>query len=291
MSNNGIDTTIMAFGILFVITNALLLGMQLKVGEVLAHFFKNWKFAVRVLFINFVLLPLLIIGFAALVHIPADIKIGFCIVALAAGAPFAPLLTKLAKGDVAMSTTLFVALILGTIIIVPLVLSPVVMALAPEIEHIPVWDIAWPLLLFLLTPLVLGCLMRLRYPDVAERAAKPLEIIEIVFLILYINVFITANLDLFANAWGSGTYLAAIAVPILGIMFGRFISPDDTGARHAGVITTAQRSISGAIIVTIFNYPQPLANVAVTIINTTGIIILLILSLEWGRATKKLNKK
>ena len=74
-----------------------------------------------------------------------------------------------------------------------------------------------------------------------------------------------------------------VAVPILGIALGSLISRKSVGARHASVITTAQRSIGGAIIVTIFNYPQPLANVAVTIINVIGITILLLLSLEWGR--------
>ena len=73
-------------------------------------------------------------------------------------------------------------------------------------------------------------------------------------------------------------------MPILGIAFGSIISLKDVETRHASVLSTAQRSISGAIVVTIFNYPQPLANVSVTIINFVGILILLVLSLEWGRA-------
>lgn len=291
MGNHGINTIIIAFGILFVLTNTLALGMHLKIGEILEHFINNWKFAVRVLVINFVILPALIIGFAALVHIPADIKIGCCIVALAAGAPFAPLLTRLAKGDVAMSTTLFVALIVGTVIAVPLALSPAVTALVPSVKHIRIWSVAWPLLLFVLSPLILGCILRLRYHNISEYAVKPLQFISIASLLMYVNIFITANLHLFGQAWGSGTYLAAIAVPVIGIVFGSLIVLKNIETRHASVITAAQRSIGGAIIVTIFNYPQPLANVAVTIINTTGIIILLILSLEWDRAYSKLYKK
>jgi BASS family bile acid:Na+ symporter len=61
---------------------------------------------------------------------------------------------------------------------------------------------------------------------------------------------------------------------------GSVISPRNTGARHASVITTAQRSITGAIVVTIFGYTQPLANVSVTVINTVGILLLLLLALE-----------
>lgn len=287
MVNSEVNTIIISFGILFVILNALSLGLQLKVGDILTHFFKNWKFAARVLLINFVLLPILIIGFAALVDIPADIKIGFCIVALAAGAPFAPLLTKLAKGDAAMSTTLFLSLIVGTIIAVPLALSPAVTALVPSVQRIPIWSVAWPLLLFLATPLILGCLARLRYPNIAEKAAKPLLKMSIAALLVYVNVFITAYLHLFGEAWGSGAYLAAFAVPVLGIVLGSLISMKNIKVKRASIITTAQRSISGAIIVTVFNYPQPLANVSINIINTIGILILLVMSLEWGRAYAK----
>ena len=275
---------ITAFGLLFVIGNSLGLGMNLPIGQMLAEFFRQWQLAARVLLINFVILPGLIIGFAALVHIPADIKIGYCIVALAAGAPFAPMLTRLAKGDVAASTTLFVVLIVGTIIVVPLALSPTVSALVTTIPRIPIWSVAWPLLVSVLLPVAIGCVLRLRYPAAAG-GERPIQLISLTCLLLYANVFIVSNWHSFVSAWGSGTYGAAVAVPILGIVLGSLISRKSVGARRASVITTAQRSISGAIVVTIFNYPQPLANVAVTIINTIGITILVVLSLEWGRGS------
>jgi BASS family bile acid:Na+ symporter len=279
---------ITALGILFVIANGLALGMSLKVGEILADFFKNWKFALRVLVTNFVVLPALIIGLAAIIDVPADIKIGYCIVALAAGAPFAPLLTRLAKGDVVTSTMLFLALVVGTLVVVPLALPPTVTAVAPSIKQVGAWSVAWPLLVFLAAPILLGCVVRLRYSHVAEEGAKPVQIIAIGALLLYFNVFVVTYLHLFATAWGSGTYGAAFGVPIFGLLFagiGSRLWRESRGRRHAVAITTAQRSISGAIIVTVFNYPQPNANVSVTIINSIGIAILLILSLEWGRAS------
>jgi bile acid:Na+ symporter, BASS family len=280
------QTLITAFGLLFVIANSLGLGLRLPVGQLLANFFHNWQLAVRVLVINFIILPALIIGFTALVPIPNDIKIGYCIIALAAGAPFAPMLTRLAKGDAATSTTLFLVLTVGTAIAVPLALSPAVSAIVPGVARIPIWDVAWPLLAFLLLPILIGCLLRLRYP-VTAHAARALQIFAITCLLLYANVFIVANWNGFVSAWSSGTYLSAIAVPALGIALGSLISRKSAGTRHASVITTAQRSVGGAIILTIFNYPQPQANVAVTIINTIGIAILLLFSLEWRRTQER----
>ncbi len=284
MTTNTTLVMINTFGLLFVITNALSLGLRLHIGQILAHFFQQWKLAVWVLLINFVILPALIIGFAAVVPIPSDIKIGYCIVALAAGAPFAPLITRLAKGNVAFSSTLFVVMVVVTVIVVPLALPLIVSAVVPAVAYIPVWDVAWPLLVFVIAPLAIGCLIRLRYEEVAASWVRPLTIIFLVCLLLYMNLFIYSSWSLFVSAWGSGAYIASVAVPILGIVFGTIISMKDVGTRHACEITTAQRSISGAIILTIYNYTQPLANVSVTIINTFGILILLILSLEWGRA-------
>lgn len=290
MSDTTLNTMITAFGMLFVVTNSLALGMRVHIGEVLAHFAKNWRHALLVLLLNFVVLPVVVVGFAALIDVPSEIKVGYCIVAFAAGAPFAPLLTRLSRGDVAASTTLFVALVVGTVIVVPLALPPVVHALAPSVASVSAWTVAWPLLAFLALPLALGCIIRLRYPHPSVQAGKWLEWMSIAALLLYVNVFIVGYFQLFAQAWGSGAYIAAFAVPIVGILLGSLVSRRDKGRRHAAVITTAQRSIGGAIIVTVFAYTQPLANVSVTIINTVGILILLLLSLEWGRAASRAGR-
>lgn len=283
MPSSDLLTVINSFGLLFAILNSFTLGLRLPIARILEHFFRHWQLAVRVLLINFVVLPALIIGFAAVVPVDADIKIGFCIVALAAGAPFAPAITRLAKGDVAMSTALLLVMVVATVIVVPLVLPLAVYAVVPGAGHVGTWGVAWPLLACVVAPLVVGCVMRLRYEEAVTSWVRPLLIIQLVCLVLYVNLFIFAFTNLFGAVWW-GAYAAAIAVPVLGIALGSVISIRGAATRHASVITTAQRSITGGIIVTIFNYPQPLANVSVTVINTIGIVILLVLALEWRRA-------
>ena len=99
------------FGVLFVIFNAFGLGLRLPVGKLLAHAFAHWKIVVWVLVINFVIIPLLFIGYLLTIasSIPGEIKVGFCVAALSAGMPFAPILARLAKADVSISTTLLVS--------------------------------------------------------------------------------------------------------------------------------------------------------------------------------------
>jgi bile acid:Na+ symporter, BASS family len=83
----GSDTTqssqstdlINGFGVLFVILNSFGLGLRLEIGELLAEAFAHWKIAVWVLVINFVIIPLLFIGYLLTIaeSIPERSRSGF----------------------------------------------------------------------------------------------------------------------------------------------------------------------------------------------------------------------
>src|SRR6187551_4025614 len=100
------------FGVLFVILNAFGLGLRITVGKQLAQAYPHWKIAVWALVINFVIIPALFVGYLLTIasSIPGEIKVGICVAALSAGMPFAPLLARLARADVSVSTTLLVVL-------------------------------------------------------------------------------------------------------------------------------------------------------------------------------------
>src|SRR3954452_4130355 len=106
------------FGVLFVILNSFGLGLRLPVGRLLAQVVTHRKIAVWVLVINFVVIPLLFIGYLLTIasSIPDEIKVGFCVAALSAGMPFAPILARLAKADAGIATTLLVVLTAATIV-------------------------------------------------------------------------------------------------------------------------------------------------------------------------------
>ena len=145
------------FGVLFVILNAFGLGLRLSVGKMLAQAVAHRKIAVWVLVINFAVIPLVFIGYLLTIawSIPGEIKVGFCVAALSAGMPFRPILAKLAKADAGIATTLLVVLTVATVIALPLGLPLAIDAVDANLKT-SVWDVAWPLLLFLLLPLVLG---------------------------------------------------------------------------------------------------------------------------------------
>jgi BASS family bile acid:Na+ symporter len=120
-----------------------------------------------------------------------------------------------------------------------------------------VWDVAWPLLLFLLLPVVLGCGFRVWWPDLTPPLAE--------------------------------SYIAALAGPFIGLGGGYLLVSSlrvkDMGIRHATEATTAVRNIAPMLLMMIFPFAaDPLVTVSITILNTVGIVIVLLFVLMWRRA-------
>ena len=278
------------FGVLFVILNAFGLGLRLPVGKLLADAFAAWKIVVWVLVINFVVIPLVFVGYLLTIadSIPGEIKVGFCIAALCAGMPFAPVLAQLAKADVNTATTLLVVLTAGTIIALPIGLPLAIDAVDVQLE-VSAWDVAWPLLLFLLLPIVLGCGFRAWWPDLTPPLAQWVVRTAILCLLFNLNFTLVAYWDLFVEEWGTESYIAALAGPFIGLGCGYLLVSGlrvrDVGIRHAAEATTAVRNIAPMLLMMIFPFgADPLVTVSITILNTVGITIVLVFVLMWRRA-------
>ena len=278
------------FGVLFVILNSFGLGLRLSVGKLLAEAFAHWKIAVWVLVINFVIIPLLFVGYLLTIasSIPDEIKVGFCVAALCAGMPFAPILARLAKADVSIATTLLVVLTVGTIIALPIGLPLAVDAVDSQLT-VSAWEVAWPLLVFLLLPLVLGCGFRVGWPDLTPELTQWVVRVAILCLLFNLNFTLVAYWDLFVDTWGTESYIAALAGPFIGLGCGYLLVSGlrvkDAGIRHAAESTTAVRNIAPMLLMMIFPFAaDPLVTVSITIINTVGLVIVVLFVLMWRRA-------
>ncbi|WP_456825785.1 bile acid:sodium symporter family protein [Cellulomonas sp. P5_E12] len=278
------------FGLLFVILNSFGLGLRLTVGKVLAQAVAHWKISVWVLVINFVIIPLLFVGYLLTIasSIPDEIKVGFCIAALSAGMPFAPILAKLAKADVSIATTLLVVLTLGTVVALPVGLPLAIDAVDSQLTT-TAWDIAWPLLLFLLLPMVLGCAFRVWWPDLTASLTRWVVRVAILCLLFNLNFTLVAYWSQFVQSWGTESYVAAIAGPFIGLGCGYLLVTalrvKDLGIRHASEVTTAVRNIAPMLLMMIFPFvSDPLVTVSITILNTIGITVVVLFVLMWRRA-------
>lgn len=290
MSASSQSVLINGFGVLFVILNSFGLGLRLSVGKLLAQAGAHWKIAVWVLVINFVFIPLIFVGYLLTIAsgIPGEIKVGFCVAALCAGMPFAPALAKLAKADVDISTTLLVLLTVGTIVLLPVGLPLAVDAVDSQLE-VSVWEVAWPLLIFMLLPLFLGSVFRVWWPDLKAQLSGWVVKVAVLCLLFNLNFSLVAYWDLFVQTWGTASYIAALAGPFIGLGCGYLLVSGlrvkDVGVRHGTQITTAVRNIAPMLMMMIFPFgAYPLVTVSITILNTVGVTIILLFVLKWRRA-------
>ena len=202
--------------------------------------------------------------------------------------PFAPILARIAKADVSIATTLLVVLTAATIIALPLGLPLAIDAVDAQFS-VSAWDIAWPLLLFLLLPVVLGCGFRIGWPDLTPQLARWAVRVAILCLLFNLNFTLVAYWDLFVQTWGTESYIAALAGPFIGLGCGYLLVSTlrvkDVGIRHATEVTTAVRNIAPMLLMMIFPFgADPLVTVSITILNTVGIVVVVLFVLMWRRA-------
>ena len=93
--------------------------------------------------------------------------------------------------------------------------------------------------------------------------------------------------NLFVQTWGTESYVAAVAGPFIGLGCGYLLVSSlrvkDVGIRHATEATTAVRNIAPILLMMIFPFAaDPLVTVSITILNTIGIVTVLLLM--WRRA-------
>ena len=195
---------------------------------------------------------------------------------------------RVGQGDVSIATTLLVVLTVTTVIALPIGLPLAVEAVDAQLTT-SAWDVAWPLLLFLLLPLAVGCGFRVLRPDLTAPLTQWVVRVAILCLLFNLNFTLVAYWDLFVQEWGTESYVAAFAGPFIGLGCGYLLVSGlrvkDVAIRHATESTTAVRNIAPMLLMMIFPFgADPLVTVSITILNTVGITIVLLFVLGWRRA-------
>ncbi len=262
---------------LFAIASMFVVGSRFKLREILEPF-RNVRGTLLVLISNFILVPLLAYGLTELVSGHPSLAIGLVVVGTAAGAAFLLQLTKVARGNMLLSSGLLVILILVTIATMPF-LVPLA---APEVT-VRASSIAGPLLLTMLLPLAVGAGLRTQWFDWSQRL-WPIasRIASISFLVLIVLTLLLNIGDVIALA-GTGAILAAVIL-VLGAYAIGFVMGEVGGESRAEVgLATAMRNIAAATIVAIESIRDPDVLVMVVVTGVLSLAILLPISGITGR--------
>ena len=292
---------IVAFGLLFVATAALANGFSVTPAMILGPLKKNVQLSVFTLVGNFIVLPALVVGFLLAIDFSSQVKIAFCLLALVAGAPFVAWMTSLGKGNIMFGAASSFMLMVTTIVVMPLLL-PTLLSWADAGVSPSRWLLLWPILLFLALPLVVGMLVRWRYPDFAMQASTWLGPLSVMFLVIHILMFATYWSD-FTSEFGTGEMAFTLGFALVGLLIGWILSPpyvlspmkamlpQHYGTKLAAEIGTAQKGSQPLICSLIFAFGHyPVSGVVALASSVVTIIVIIVYALEMAnRQSKKLQ--
>jgi BASS family bile acid:Na+ symporter len=236
--------------VLFVTTSMASLGLTLHTREILLPW-RRISLVFTVLLINLVAVPAVAFFFTRCFSLNPTFEAGLLLLGMAAGAPFVPKLIEVARSEVALSVSLMLLQILGTIIVLPYMLP----RLIPGI-HADAMQIATPLVLQLLAPLMFGLLFRHFAPSWAKHINSSVMVISQFSAVVVLITLFLANFQCMVTMLGSGALLASLCFVVVAMVMGHLISLVNRESAVVQTIATGQRNIPAALVVASTN-PLP----------------------------------
>jgi bile acid:Na+ symporter, BASS family len=190
--------------LVFLVSSMVATGLTITPRAVLAPL-RNVPLVLLALALNFIAAPALAWLLAYLLRLTPGHTAGLMLLGCAAGAPFLPKLIDVARGDMSLAASVMILLTAGTLVFMPLALP----ILVPQLPTDP-WEIAKPLLLLIVTPLLVGMVVRKLAAAVATRSAPVLAKLGTFALLVLFVLLVSTNVRSLLGVIGSGAILAAI---------------------------------------------------------------------------------
>ncbi|MGZ4881040.1 MAG: hypothetical protein ACXV7G_08240 [Halobacteriota archaeon] len=296
--SDGLFVVIATFGVVFVITAAMLQGLIITVDLLRAGFKGRRQSQVMVLLARFIVVPLVLIGLASIVQLGPSgygpqINMAVCVIVLTAGPPFIPAIAKLAHGDVPYAASNALMLTVLTWILLPFTL-PAALNFLGTGAAISYSTVAEPLIVFYAIPLVAGFLIRARYPNLAKEIIPHLKTIAIATLLLSVALYVAVSWSEFTSLFVAGVIGFALAIPLISLFIGFVFSPPyarrtsvetpHRGAKITSIISTSLQNIGACLVCAFFVLPSyPLAGVAILICALGSSFVTVLVMAELGR--------
>jgi predicted Na+-dependent transporter len=188
----------------FLVGSMLAMGLSLGFGSVLAPL-RKMRLVLMAVGLNFVLAPLLAWVITFVIPLQDGHAAGLMLLGGAAGAPFLPKLVEVAHGDVAVAVALVVLLTFGTILFLPFALPHLVAGFTAD-----PWDVARPMVLTILVPLIAGMTMKSVAPSLAAAAVPVFAWLGNAGLLLLSVLLVALNIPALLAVVGSGAIAACI---------------------------------------------------------------------------------
>ena len=289
---------IVSFGLIFVVSASLGQGLGVTRQSMSVPLRAHSQLNVMLLISTFILVPAILIGLAALLPFDNQVKMAVVVLAICGGAPFVPWLVSLAKGNLPYSAAATTMLLLATFIVLPLAVPPLNRALDTGAD-VSVWHVAWPLLLFMLLPFVIGVFIRARYLSLTMALGTWLGPLSITFLVAHIVLFIGYSWADFVSIAGYGQMAYALAFPLVGMLVGFLLSPPyilspvpakdpHRGSKIVSAVAVAQQNTGAVICCAIFAFGKyTVAGDMMLLGAIVTIVVVLLVMAELGARFEK----
>lgn len=270
----------------------LLIEMMITVGlgvplRSLAVVFADAELLVRAGLANYFVVPAIAITLLYLFRAGPMVSAGFLLVAACPGAPFAPSLTGMARGNVSVSVALMVILAGSSAIVAPLCLSVLLPVVAKganlQIDSI---RILRTLSLTQLIPLGVGLLVRSKRPAFAGKLQKPASLlmgllsIAVLALLFWIQYPTLTQLRVRA-------FVGIGVLVLLSLLAGWAFGGGSSELRKAVGLTTSARNVGVSLVIATASFPDSVAVTAVIVFALFQIVLVTIVALLWGRLAAK----
>jgi bile acid:Na+ symporter, BASS family len=242
---------------------------------------RDWRLLARAGLVNYVAVPLAAVLLLLLLRIEPTAAAGFLILAVCPGAPYAPPLTALAGGNVALSAGLMMVLAGSSVIVAPLLLAVLLPFTTGEGElRVDALRMLGTILVTQLLPLSSGLAVNYWRPDLAARLLKPAVAVGKILNVAVIGLILLTQARQLMEIRLIGILAMLIWLGIsmvLGWSAGGLKDKD----RRAVALTTSIRNVGLGVVITTSAFA---GTPAVTAVLAYGLVQLLgsfLLALWW----------
>ena len=253
----------------FVVSSMMTMGLGFTVRQIIDAL-RDVRLVLLALLANFVAMPLGALALDKMLRLDEPLRVGLLLLGAAAGAPFLPKLTELAKGNLPFAVGIMVLLAVGTVGYLPLVLPLLLPGITVDSKKIAGW-------LFLLTllPLAGGLALRAWYGGVAARMKPLLDWACNVSLVPMVLLLAVANIDKILHVFGTRGILAGFLLIALGFGIGWLLGGPGLDTRRALALGTGQRNIAAALVVASESFSDPSVVIMIIVVTIVGLLTLM----------------
>jgi BASS family bile acid:Na+ symporter len=264
----------------------VLIGLRVTFAEI-ASTVRDWRLIGRAAAANYLFVPLVAIALLIWFDASPPVAAGFLILAVCPGAPFGPPFAGLARANVSMAVGLMVVLAASSAIVSPVLLR-VLLPLVSEGEapRIDLIGMVGALLVTQLLPLLVGLLVRHRFPRFADSLLSPFELVSKILSLSVAGLILATQYPMLAEIRMRG-FAGMLVLLAASLAIGWLAGGAGSDNRKTMALTTALRNVGVGLVIVTGNFAGTAAVSAALAYGIVEVFGSLLLALWWGRSKMK----